>query len=134
MGIPVGLSSASDGFSFPIPDPYSEVFDGIAIGNSAYSNMDAFLKDHSDGSVTVEWQSSGQAVMEATFVHGSPYVYFKTYAGNPVVRTLRGDGVEKGTFYQKENSLGVWTRVAGNHNNFGTNLFHQFQQMMLPTG
>ena len=80
--------------------------------------MDAYLNDHSDGSVTVEWQSGGQAVMEATFVHGSPYVYFKAYQGELVVRTLRADGGEKGTFYNQGNSLGIWTSVAGNHNNF----------------
>ena len=80
--------------------------------------MDAYLKDHSDGSVTVEWQSGGQAVMEATFVHGSPYAYFKAYQGELVIRTLRTDGGEKGTFYEQGNSLGVWTNVAGNRNNF----------------
>ncbi len=118
MGIPAGLTTTGDGFLYPIPDPFSEVFDGIAIGNSAHANLEAYLKDHSDGSVTVEWQSGGEAVMEATFVHGSPYVYFKAYDGDLVVKTLRDDGGEKGTFYNQGNSLGVWTSVAGNHNNF----------------
>jgi len=118
MGIPSGLAPTNDGFSYQIPDPFSEVFDGVAIGNANFSNMDAYLKDHSDGSVTVEWQSGGQAVMEATFVHGSPYVYVKAYQGELVVRTLRADGAEKGIFYQQGNSLGIWTSVAGNHNNF----------------
>jgi hypothetical protein len=89
MGIPSGLRASAGGFGYPIPDPFAEVFDGIAIGNTNFSSMDAYLKDHSDGSVTVEWQSGGQAVMEATFVHGSPYVYFKAHAGQLVVRTLR---------------------------------------------
>jgi hypothetical protein len=80
--------------------------------------MEAYLKNHSDGSVTVEWQSGGQSVMEATFVHGSPYVYVKAYQGEPVIRTLRADGGEKGTFYDQGNSLGIWTSVAGNRNNF----------------
>ncbi len=118
MGIPSGLAFTGDGFMYQIPDPFSEVFDGIAIGNSAFSDLEGFLKDHSDGSVTVEWQSEGQAVMEATFVHGSPYVYVKAYQGQPVIRTLRVDGGEKGIFYNQGNSLGVWTSVAGNHNNF----------------
>ena len=118
MGIPSGLASTGDGFLYSIPDPFSEVFDGVAIGNSNFSSMEAYLKDSSDGSVTVEWQSGGQAVMEATFVHGSPYVYIKAYQGELVVRTLRTDGAEKGTFYSQGNSLGIWTRVAGNHNNF----------------
>jgi endoglucanase Acf2 len=118
MGIPSGLASSNDGFAYSIPDPFNEVFDGIAIGNTNFSSMDAYLKGHSDGSVTVEWQSGGQAVMEATFVHGSPYVYVKAHQGGLVVRTLRTDGGEKGTFYNQGNSLGVWTSVAGNHNNF----------------
>ncbi len=118
MGIPSGLATIGNGFSYPIPDPFNEVFDGIAIGNTSFANMDAYLKDHSDGSVTVEWQSSGAAVMEATFVHGSPYAYIQVYQGEAVVRTLRTDGGEKGTFYEQGNSLGIWTSVAGNHNNF----------------
>jgi endoglucanase Acf2 len=118
MGIPSGLASTGDGFMYSIPDPFEEVFDGVAIGNTSFAAMEAYLKDHSDGSVTVEWQSGGQAVMEATFVHGSPYVYVKAYQGELVIRTLRADGGEKGTFYQQGDSLGVWTSVAGNHNNF----------------
>ncbi|MGW8369260.1 MAG: immunoglobulin-like domain-containing protein, partial [Gammaproteobacteria bacterium] len=89
MGIPSGLATTNDGFLYSIPDPFSEVFDGVAIGNSNFAAMEAYLKDHSDGSVTVEWQSGGAAVMEATFVHGSPYVYVKAFQGELVVRTLR---------------------------------------------
>ena len=118
MGIPSGLGNTSDGFMYQIPDPFSEVFDGVALGNSAFSNMEAYLKDYSDGSVTVEWQENNQPVMEATFVHGSPYVYVKAYQGQLVIRTLRADSGEKGTFYNQSNSLGIWTSVAGQHNNF----------------
>jgi len=119
MGIPTGLKTTNaNQFMYQIPDPFSEVMDGVAIGNSLHSNLEGYLKDHSDGSVTVEWQSNGTAVMEATFVHGSPYIYFKAYDGELVVRTLRDDSGEKGTFYSQGNSLGVWTSVAGNHNNF----------------
>ncbi|MDH3548181.1 MAG: glycosyl hydrolase [Gammaproteobacteria bacterium] len=118
MGIPSGLAPTVDGFMYAIPDPFNEVFDGVAIGNTSFADMEAYLKNHSDGSVTVEWQSGGQSVMEATFVHGSPYVYVKAYQGEPVIRTLRADGGEKGTFYDQGNSLGIWTSVAGNRNNF----------------
>ena len=118
MGIPSGLTTTTDGFLYPIPDPFSEVFDGIAVGNSQHANLQGYLKDHSDGSVTVEWQNNDTAVMEATFVHGSPYIYFKVYDGDMVIRTLREDGSEKGTFYNQGNSLGIWTSVAGNSNNF----------------
>ncbi|MEL7186285.1 MAG: glycosyl hydrolase [Pseudomonadota bacterium] len=118
MGIPPGLSANNSGFLYTIPDPFSEVFDGIAIGNTSFAAMEAYLKDHSDGSVTVEWQSAGQPVMEATFVHGSPYVYVKAFQGEIVIRTLRVDGGEKGTFYEQGNSLGVWTNVAGSFNNY----------------
>ena len=117
--IPSGLRTVDPNlFMYQIPDPFSEVFDGLAIGNTNFANMDAYLKDHSDGSVTVEWQSGGQAVMEATFVHGSPYVYFKAYQGELVVRTLRADSGEKGTFYNQGDSVGIWTNVAGINNNF----------------
>ncbi len=118
MGIPSGLGLTGDGFMYPIPDPFTEVFDGIAVGNTNFDNLQAYLKDHSDASVTVEWHSGDQAVMEATFVHGSPYVYFKAVRGQLVLRTLRVDGGEKGIFYNQGNSLGIWTSVAGNHNNF----------------
>ena len=118
MGIPSGLTTTGDGFGYPIPDPFNEVFDGVAIGNTDFADMDAYLRNHSDGSVTVEWQSGGAAVMEATFVHGSPYAWVKAYQGELVIRTLRADGGEKGTFYIQGNSLGVWTSVAGNRNNF----------------
>jgi len=118
LGLPAGLRTLGDDFLYQIPDPFAEVFDGIAIGNTDFSDLDAYLKDHSDASVTVEWQDAGQAVMEATFVHGSPYVFFKAYAGDLVLRTLRADGAEKGTFFDEGDSLGVWTSVAGNRNYF----------------
>jgi len=119
LSIPTGFKTTNENqFMYQIPDPMSEVFDGIAIGNSAYSTLDAYAKDHSAGSVTVMWKSGSTDVMEATFVHGSPYVYFKAHAGNLVVRTLRGNGGEKGIFRNQDNVLGVWTSVAGSNNNF----------------
>jgi endoglucanase Acf2 len=118
LGIPAGLRTGTNETIYSIPDPFSEVFDGIAVGNSAYSNLDAFLKDYSDGSVTVQWKSGATAVMEATFVHGSPYVYFTALQGNLVIRTKSADGGEKGVFHQSGNNLGVWTEVAGNRNAF----------------
>ncbi|NHN36932.1 glucan 1,3-beta-glucanase [Pseudomaricurvus alcaniphilus] len=118
MGIPSGLAPTSNGFLYQVPDPFSEVFDGVAIGNTLFSNLNAYLKDHSDGSVTVQWQDGVYPVMEATFVHGSPYVYFKAHQGELVIRTKATDGPEKGTYYAQGNSLGVWTAVAGIRNNF----------------
>ena len=118
LSIPAGLGNYTDGFMYPIPDPFTEVFDGMAVGNTAYSNLNAYLKDYSDGSVTVMWKSGNTDVMEATFVHGSPYIYFKAYEGDLVLRTLRADSGEKGTFHNQGNSLGIWTSVAGNLNNF----------------
>lgn len=118
LGIPGGLRTGTNDTLYSIPDPFSEVFDGIAVGNTAYSNMEAFLKDFSDGSVTVQWKSGSTAVMEATFVHGSPYVYFTALQGNLVIRTKAADSGEKGIFYQSGNNLGVWTEVAGNRNAF----------------
>ena len=118
MGIPSGLNTTADGFMYAIPDPFSEVFDGMAVGSSVNTDLQAFAKDHSDGSITVQWQSNNTPVLEATFVHGSPYVYFKALQGDLVLKTLRENGGEKGVYYNAQNSLGVWTSVAGNHNNF----------------
>ena len=123
MGIPGGYSLAGGlcGNCYPqyaAPEWFTEVFDGIAIANSEHTNMNAYLKDYSDGSVTTLWKSGNTDVMEATFVHGSPYVFFKVFDGNPILKTLREDGGEKGVFYEQGNSLGVWTDVAGNRNNF----------------
>ncbi len=122
LGLPSGLGAYEPtGFSrygYNIPDPFSEVFDGIAVANSEFSELQAYLKDYSDGSVTVQWQSGNKPVMEGTFVHGSPYVYFKAFRGELVIKTLREDGGEKGTFYSKDNHLGVWTSVAGNRHDF----------------
>ena len=56
--------------------------------------------------------------MWATFVHGSPYVYFTVFDGDPIIVTKASDGNEKGTFYEFDNNLGVWTDVAGIRNNF----------------
>ena len=119
LSIPSGLKVTNENqFYYAIPDHAAEVYDGIAIANSNFSNLDAYLKDHSAGSVTVMWKSGNTDVMEATFAHGSPYVYFKAYQGNLVIRTLRANGGEKGIFYNQNNTLGVWTSVAGNTNNF----------------
>lgn len=118
MGIPGGLRASATQSIYSIPDPFSEVFDGIAVGNSSFSNLEAFLKDYSDASVTVQWNSGSTPVMEATFVHGSPYAYFTVMQGDLVIRTKGANGGEKGVFYQGGNSVGIWTEVAGNRNNF----------------
>ena len=118
--IPSGMQLIHGGqYYYPIPAHEFEVFDGIAVGNSAYSNLEAYTKDYSEGSVTVIWKSGSTDVMEATFLHGSPYVYFKAYTGSIEVRTLRQDGVgEKGTFSTGSNMRGIWTSVAGKTNNY----------------
>jgi hypothetical protein len=118
VSIPNGMRVDANRFVYPIPAPANEVFDGIAIGNTQYSNLNAYMKDHSDGSVTVEWRSGSTPVMEATMVHGSPYMFFQVYAGSPVIRTKAAQGPEKGVFYQSSSSLGVWTDVASVRNNF----------------
>ncbi|WKT60097.1 glycosyl hydrolase [Microbulbifer thermotolerans] len=120
LSIPAGIKTLSNGIesTYQVPDPFNEVFDGIAVGNSAYDDMDAYLKDYSDGSATVQWRSGSTPVMEATFVYGSPYVYFTALQGQLVLRTKAADGAEKGTFYSDGNSLGVWTDVAEIRNHF----------------
>ncbi|RYZ97024.1 MAG: glucan 1,3-beta-glucanase, partial [Moraxellaceae bacterium] len=118
MGIPGGLRTTTTQTTYSIPDPFSEVFDGIAVGNASYNNLEAYLKDYSDASVTVQWNSGATPVMEATFVHGSPYAYFTVMQGSLVIRSKSADGGEKGVFYQGGNSIGIWTDVAGDRNNF----------------
>jgi endo-1,3(4)-beta-glucanase len=119
LGLPNGVRMTDPNqFQYPIPTPSSEVFDGIAIGNTLYSSMNAFMKDSSDGSITVEWRSGSTPVMEATLVHGSPYVFFEVYSGTPVIRTKAVSGGEKGIFHQSGNTLGVWTSVSGIRNHF----------------
>lgn len=118
MGIPGGLNVFGIDFGYRIPDPFAEVFDGMAIANTQFDNMQAYAKASSDGSVTVQWQDQSTPVMEATFVHGSPYVYVDVLQGDLLLKTLREDSGEKGVYYQGENSLGLWTSVAGNTNYF----------------
>ncbi|WP_261905358.1 glycosyl hydrolase [Vibrio fortis] len=117
LGIPSGLRGVgTDIFQYQIPDPFAETFDGVTIVNSAHDQLEAKLQEASDGSVTVEWQTqTGEAVMEATFVHGSPYAFFKVYDGNAELHTYRSDSGEKGVSYpQSNNVLGIWTNVASN--------------------
>ena len=100
MGIPSGykLTDGLCGNCYPQYQPLQwslEVFEGLAIANSDHQSMNAFLKDYSDGSVTVLWMSNDTEVMEATFVHGSPYIYFK-FDGSPIIKTKEGkEMVEK---------------------------------------
>ena len=110
MGIPSGYKLANGlcGNCYPQYQPPSwslEVFEGIAIANSDHQSMNAFLKDYSDGSVTVLWMSNDTEVMEATFVHGSPYIYFKVFDGSPIIKTKSEDGGEKGYFMNREIAL-----------------------------
>ncbi|MFC6441216.1 glycosyl hydrolase [Bowmanella sp. JS7-9] len=116
MGIPSGLNVYGIDFGYRIPDPFAEVFDGIAIANSGYNALQAYATAHSDGSVTVEWQQQNEAIMHATFVHGSPYVFVDVFKGDLQLKTLRENGGEKGVFFTGDSSLGIWTSVAGNTN------------------
>ncbi len=118
MGIPNGLGASNNGYLYQVPDPFNEVFDGIAVANSDYTDLDAYVYDHSDASVTVQWQDENKPVMRATFVHGSPYIFFKTFRGDIQIKTKAADGGEKGTYHAQGNSLGIWTSVAGNRNDF----------------
>ncbi|WP_347330751.1 glycosyl hydrolase [Marinimicrobium locisalis] len=118
MGIPAGLQVREDRVTYPIPRPLKEVFDGIALANSQFDDLDAFVRDYSDGSVTLEWRSGHRPVMAATFVQGSPYVYLSVYRGDLLVRTQAPDGKQKGIFHHSDNTLGIWTDVAGQRNHF----------------
>jgi endo-1,3(4)-beta-glucanase len=116
MGLPGGYKAIGNYPRYDGPEPWKEVFDGIAVANSQYSELDAFLKDYSDGSVTIMWKSGNVDVMEATFVHGSPYAYFKVHAGSPIIKTEAQAG--KGTYYEYGSNLGIWTDISGIKNYF----------------
>ncbi len=118
MGIPPGIRANAGGFGYAVPDPFAEVFDGAAIANSAHSNMDVKLLDHSEGAITAGWYEGDTLIMEATFVYGSPYVFFEVHSGTPTLKTLRANSGERGVWHQGEDSLGVWTNVAGQRNDF----------------
>ena len=119
MGIPTGLSAGPGGFGYTIPDPFAEVFDGAAIGNSAHSNMEAKLLDYSEGAITAGWYDGNTLVMEATFVYGSPYIFFEVYSGSPQIKTWPNATTgQRGIWHEGSNSLGVWTAIAGGRNNF----------------
>ena len=79
MGIPPGVGASDGGFGYPVPDPFAEVFDGAAIANNAHSNMDVKLLDYSEGAITAGWYEGDSLIMEATFVYGSPFVFFEVY-------------------------------------------------------
>ena len=117
-GIPGGFKTIGNFPRYEGPVPFMEVFEGVAIANAAHSNLDAYLKNSSDASVTVQWKTGDLEVMEATFVHGSPHIYFTVLDGHAILKTKASDGGEKGIFYRKNNSLGVWTDVAGVRNSF----------------
>ena len=115
--IPSGLKTIDENrFLYQAPDPFNEVFEGLSIGNTLFQNMDAVMHSYSDGSVTVQWNDESTIVMEATFVHGSPYVFFDVKAGEPIINTKASNGPEKGIFLENTNRLGIWTDVAGIRN------------------
>lgn len=119
MGIPTGLSASSSGFGYTIPDPFAEVFDGAAIGNSAHSNMEAKLLDYSEGAITAGWYDGNTLVMEATLVYGSPYIFFQVHSGSPQIKTwANATAGQRGIWHEGDNSLGIWTAIAGGRNNY----------------
>ena len=81
--------------------------------------MDAKLLDYSEGAVTAGWYDGNTLVMEATFVYGSPYIFFEVYSGSPQIKTWpNATSGQRGIWHEGGNSLGVWTAIAGGRNNF----------------
>jgi len=119
LSIPGGLAYKNgNSHIYEVPGPFDEVFDGLAIANSQFQQMEAYLYDYSDGSMTVEWQQNNSAVMRATFVHGSPYVFIDVLQGELVLKSKAQNGPEKDIYHQAPNQLGLWTDVAGNRGTF----------------
>lgn len=120
-GIPGALRVLTENdFGSEVPDPFAEVHEGLAVANSAHDDLDALMHNYSDGSVTVQWRGkqSGLVVMEATFVHGSPYAFFEVFDGVPILRTFAADAPQKSLFHSQTSSLGVTTSVSGITNHF----------------
>ena len=115
---PPCVDIVDNNFGYVIPAPADEVMEAIAIGNTNHGGMTTKLLDYSEGSVTAGWFDGASLIMEATFVQGSPYVYFEVYSGKPLLKTLRPTGGERGVWYEGSDSLGVWTNVAGMRNHF----------------
>lgn len=115
---PVCVDISDNNFGYVIPAPDEEVMESIAIGNTSHTNMTTKLLAYSEGSVTAGWFDGPNLVMKATFVQGSPYVYFEVYSGDAQLKSLRPSGGERGVWYQGGDSLGVWTDVAGIRNHF----------------
>jgi len=109
---------SNNNYGYVIPAPSDEVMEAIAIGNTHHSGMTTKLLDYSEGSVSAGWFDGATLVMKATFVQGSPYVYFDVYSGEAQLKSLRSSGGERGVWYQSDDSLGVWTDVAGIRNHF----------------
>ncbi len=115
----VGMKTVDENnFQYLNPDLDAEVVNGVAIANSMYDDLNANMKASSDASITIEWESAGQSVMEATFVHGSPYIFVKAFRGKPVLKTLHDNGQHKGIFFEKDNTIGIWTNVSGDRQDF----------------
>ena len=109
---------SDNNFGYVIPAPDEEVMEAIAIGNTSHSNMTTKLLDYSEGAVTAGWFDGANLVMKATFVQGSPYVYFEVYSGDAQLKSLRPSGGERGVWHEGGDSIGIWTNVAGIRNHF----------------
>ena len=108
----------NNNFGYVIPTPSDEVMEAIAVGNSLYAGMTTKLLDYSEGSVTAGWFDGSTIIMKATFVQGSPYVFFEVYEGQAQLKSLRPSGGERGIWFEGNDSLGIWTNVAGVKNHF----------------
>ena len=61
--------------------------------------------------VTAGWFDGDVLVMEATFVYGSPYVFFEVYEGSPVLKM--GNLATREIWHRGGNSLGITTDASG---------------------
>lgn len=109
---------ANNNFGYVIPAPSDEVMEAVAVGNSLHNNMTTKLLDYSEGSVTAGWYNGNTLIMAATFLQGSPYVFFEVYEGVAQIKSLRPSGGERGIWFEDGDSLGIWTNIAGVKNHF----------------
>ena len=105
------------GFGYTIPDPFAEVFDGAAIGNSATAIWKQ-APGYSEGAITAGWYDGNTLVMRPPLCRVTLY-FLEVYSGEPQMKTWPdATSGQRGIWHNADNSLGVWTAIAGGRNNF----------------
>jgi endoglucanase Acf2 len=82
--------------------------DQIVVGVSGLSASSTETKSYGDWTVTASWKDADQ-LMEATFGHGLPYVYFKIEGGDAIIASQQSPVI----WYNQDEVLGI--TIDGKH-------------------